>query len=185
MHPVCLLTGCTYFLAPGSQHHFTAHCPLPTAHGSLHTAHWTLHLAHCILHTAHFTQHTLDFAVLWETWLEEKSKANQKNCLGKTVLKMWSQICGKKPSCPQNYFEKKVQKLKTTKTKNHKCVHNLWRLIRTNLVLFVNFWDHILKQFSLKNVLFPILDFNMSRNMCKLRHKCVLAKIYPLKIKFS
>ena len=65
MHPVGLLTGGTSFLAPGSQHHFTAHCTLHTAHCTLHTAHCTLLLAHCklvtahcILHTAHCTLHT-------------------------------------------------------------------------------------------------------------------------------
>ena len=41
---------------------------------------------------------------------------NNKNLLGKTVLKTGSQICGKKKfMCPQKCFEKKVQKLKTTK----------------------------------------------------------------------
>ena len=35
---------------------------------------------------------------------------------GKTVKKIWSQICGKKKfMCPQKCFYKKVQKLKTTK----------------------------------------------------------------------
>ena len=41
---------------------------------------------------------------------------NKKNYFGKTVLKMLSQIGGKKCFLrPQKCFEKKVQKLKTTK----------------------------------------------------------------------
>ena len=44
--------------------------------------------------------------------LEFRIEKNKKS-LGKTVLKMWSQICGKKKfMCPQKRFKKKVQKLK-------------------------------------------------------------------------
>ena len=48
---------------------------------------------------------------------------------------------------PQNYFKKKVQKLKTTK--NHESVHNLWRRIRTKLFLFFEFLrPHFKNSFS-------------------------------------
>ena len=62
--------------------------------------------------------------------LEFRIEAEEKNCLGKTVLKMWSQICEKKPMCQQNYFQKKVRKLKTKKKiKNMK-----------TLTIFGGFW---------------------------------------------
>ena len=57
-------------------------------------------------------------------------------------------------------------------TKNHKSVLILWRLLRTKLVLFVNFWDPIFKTVFPK-ILFlsSILNLKMSRNMYKLCHK--------------
>ena len=58
--------------------------------------------------------------------------------LRKSVFKMWSQICGKKPVSPQ----KLLKKISKTKKKN-KNVHNLWQLIRKKLVLLVNFGDPI------------------------------------------
>ena len=52
---------------------------------------------------------------------------NKRNCLEKTVLKMWSQICDLTP-----YVSSK-----------HESVYNLWRILRTKLVVLVDFWDHI------------------------------------------
>ena len=50
----------------------------------------------------------------------------QKKSLGKTVLKMWSQICGTKNSCiHQSAFRKKFKNYKGQKTKNNKNIHNL------------------------------------------------------------
>ena len=63
----------------------------------------------------------------------------QQQKIGKTVLIMWSQVRGTKNLCVQKLLLKKVQKLKTAKTKNHKSVHNLWQLIRTKLGIFVKF----------------------------------------------
>ena len=55
---------------------------------------------------------------------------------------MWSQICGEKKVYVSTkvFFRKKNQKLKTTKTKNHKKnIHNLCRLLETKQFFFENF----------------------------------------------
>ena len=64
-----------------------------------------------------------------------KSKKQNKKSFGKTVLKMWSQIYMKKAYVSAKLFFL-VQKLTT---KNHKSVHNLCQLIRTKLIIVVNF----------------------------------------------
>ena len=53
-------------------------------------------------------------------------KKTKKNSFGKTVLKIWSQIC-----------EKIKKKTKNDKTKNHKNIHNLCRPLGTKQVLFL------------------------------------------------
>ena len=66
----------------------------------------------------------------------------------------------------------KSAKTKKNLNKNHERVHNLWRTLGTKLVLLIDFLDHIFKTVVPKQfLLFSILHFNMSRNMCKLRHK--------------
>ena len=68
---------------------------------------------------------------------EEKKR---KHFFSKTVLKLWSQICGEKiPNVQKTTSRKMFKNEKQQKTKNHKNVHNLWLLIRTKIGCFVNF----------------------------------------------
>ena len=58
--------------------------------------------------------------------------------LGNTVLKMLSQICGKLAYCPQNYFNKKEQRLINLK-KKLESINNLWLILGTKVVILVDF----------------------------------------------
>ena len=66
-----------------------------------------------------------------------------------------SDLWGKKLCVNTTNLKQKFKSLKQLKTKNHKSVHNLWRLIRAKLVLFVNFLDHIFK------TVFPKKNFSL------------------------
>ena len=67
---------------------------------------------------------------------------------------------------------KKYKKKKYIYIKNYENIYNLHWILGTKLVLLVDFWDHIFKTIFPKHFfLFSILDFRMSRNMCKLRRK--------------
>ena len=104
------------------------------------------------------------FLDIFEFTVENKKK------LGKTVLKVWS------PNCEQiayvtnkTNFRKKSADNKKNK-KIHESVHNLWRIIGTQLVLFVDFWNHIFKTVFLKLFyMLHTLNSKMSKNMCKWR----------------
>ena len=70
----------------------------------------------------------------------------QKNCWGKTVMKLWSQMLTK--NCVKVHkttFRKKVRKLKEKKKNNNENVYNLWRILGTKLLLLVHFWNQIFK----------------------------------------
>ena len=60
---------------------------------------------------------------------------------------MWSQICENNYLCfHKTTFRKKVQKKnKKTKKTKHESVYNLWRILGTKLVFFVDLLDHIYK----------------------------------------
>ena len=60
---------------------------------------------------------------------------NEKNGLGKTVLKMWW-ICEKIAYVSTKLLLEKCIKTTTIK-KKHESVHNLWRILGTKIVLFV------------------------------------------------
>ena len=96
---------------------------------------------------------------------------NKKNYLGKTVLKVWSQILRKMAFMSTKLLFRKNLKTKI-KLKNNENVKNLWRILGTTLVLLVNFWYHIFKTVFLQQFfLFSTISLKMSRNMHKLRHK--------------
>ena len=116
-------------------------------------------------------------------FIHPRDENRKKNYLLTTVLKMWSQICWKKSICVhKTTFKQNLQKLKTTK--NHKSIHNLWKLKQTKIILFMNFWDHIFETIFL-------IDFFLFSTLKRLETcvncvtNCVTAKIYPLKIKFQ
>ena len=63
----------------------------------------------------------------------------RKKCLGKTVLKMWFQICEKIAYVSTKLLlEKNAKTNKKITTKNHESIHNLWRILGTKLVLVVD-----------------------------------------------
>ena len=64
---------------------------------------------------------------------------NKKNYLGKTVLKMWSQILRKMAYVSTKLLLEKNANSKKLKTKNHESVNNLWRILVTKLILLVDF----------------------------------------------
>ena len=91
----------------------------------------------------------------------------QKNYLGKTVLKMWSQILTKNNvKVHKTTFRKKCEK------KHDENVYNIWRILGTKLLLLKEFWDQIFKTvFSNNFFLFSTLNSKMSKNMRNMRHK--------------
>ena len=133
-----------------------------------------------ILAITHFvTQFT---HVLRHPGVRNRKKRRKK--LGKTVLKMWSQICGEKTYLSTKLLlEKKVQTLKTTKNKKK----HFLRIIGTKLILLwisettfslqfsLNFFCFVFysKQFFFSKYFFLVsfLSFRISRNRCKLGHK--------------
>ena len=65
-------------------------------------------------------------------------RKERKKKFGKTVFKMWCQICGKVAYLSKKYFYKKEKK-------KYENVNNLWQILRTKLVLLVDFSYHIFK----------------------------------------
>ena len=93
----------------------------------------------------------------------------QQKYLGKTVLKIWCQMLKKKfLSVHKTTFRKKCENKKNKKNKNYENIYNLLRILGTQLILLVDFWDHIFK------TVFPFfftLNSKMSRSMRKMCHK--------------
>ena len=109
-----------------------------------------------------------------ELWIE-----NKKNCLGKTVLKMWFQIWGNwLDMSKKNYFKKKCD----LKFLSFMCFYffalffkvTLW----TNIAILPQIWDHIFKTVFPKLFFFSVQNSKLSRNMRKLRVKLRNATIY-------
>ena len=96
---------------------------------------------------------------------------NQKNCLEKTVLKMWSQ----KFQIWASFVPKICQKLGMFLRFFLKVV------LRTHSLFFHKSETTFSKQFSLNNLLFSsILNSKMSKkNMCEWRHKVLNGQILP------
>ena len=123
-------------------------------------------------HNLHMFLDILEFTV-------KNKKIFRENCFDNVVSHLWKELF----VCTQNYFKKKVQILRKIKTKNHESVHNLWRILQTKIVLLVNFWDQIAKQFSLNNYLFCFLFYTPKclETCVNCVKKCIMAKIYPMK----
>ena len=71
-----------------------------------------------------FTRNLRIFLDSLELWIE-----NKKNILGKTVLKIWSQICGKNTMLVQKITLKKVQKSKNTQNIKNLKLHFFFKAI--------------------------------------------------------
>ena len=121
----------------------------------------------------HFTRNLRKFLDILELQIE-----NKKKCLGKTVLKIWSLICGKMAA-----FVRKMtlQKKSAFEKWLNLSIKRLWKKIHfffkviwwTNEAIFSHIWDHIFKTvFPKQFFLFSIWGSRMSRNMRKLRVKC-------------
>ena len=109
---------------------------------------------------------------MFQDILEFIVERKKKNCWGKTVLKIWSQMLTKNsPKVHKTTFRRKC-KTQKIKTKNNKNFYNLWRILGTKLLLLVDFWDQIFKTvFPKFFLLFSTLNSKMSRNMRKMRQK--------------
>ena len=124
-----------------------------------------------------FTRNICMFLDSVELWL----KKTKKNSWGKTVLKIWSQICRKmtycvqinalKKSTPSSFYVFGVFTFFCTFLKA-----NWW----TNIAILPQIWDQISKQFFLHYFfLFSTQSLKLSKNMHKLRVKLRNATIYP------
>ena len=77
-------------------------------------------------------------------------------------------------------MQKNLKKIKKKRWKRL----NLWRILGTNLLLLVNFWDQIfMTVFPEDFFLFSTLNSKTSKNKRKCVTKCVTAKIYPMKVR--
>ena len=110
----------------------------------------------------------------------EFTEENKKDCLGKTVLKMWSQKLTRNGlKVHKTTSRKKCKNLKINKNKNNENVYNLWRILGTKLPLLVDFWDQLFKTVFPIFFLFSTLNSKMSRNMRKVFHKVCTGQNLP------
>jgi hypothetical protein len=122
---------------------------------------------------AHFRRNSRMFLDILELQIE-----NKKNALGKTVLKMWSQICGKVPSF---VHETTLKKKCAFEKWLYLSIKRLWKKIHfffkvilwTNEAIFLLIWEQIFKTVFPKTFfLFYIWSSRMSWNMRIWRVKC-------------
>ena len=110
-----------------------------------------------------------------------KSKKTNKNTYGKLFWKSGLKFMKEMVYVSTKLLlaQKKVQKLRKIKTKNHESVHNLWRILGTK----IDFWDHIFKTVFLKHIFCFLFYTSKCLEICvNCVTKCVTAKIYPMKV---
>ena len=129
-----------------------------------------------------FTRHLHMFLEIFEL-----CKENKKNCLGKTVLKMWSQICEKMPYYVQQIALKKKCAFKFLRFMCFYFFALFFKLIScTNTAILPKNWDNIFK------TVFPsfLFCFLWKAQKCletcvNCVWNCVTPLFTPLEVQFS